>query len=140
MSAPHPDGTGVHLAVTQALVRAGLEPRAIDYVNLHGTATPANDRAEDAALHRIFGDGVPCSSTKGWTGHTLGAAGVTEVIVSALCMMHSYVPGTLHTRRLDPSLKSRIVLTGEERPLRHVLSNSLGFGGNNCSLVLGMSP
>ena len=138
MSAPHPDGTGVQLAVTRALARAGLTPDDIDYVNLHGTATPANDRAEDAALHRLFGDRVPCSSTKGWTGHTLGAAGVTEAIVSALCMTHSYVPGTLNTRVLDPSLQSRIVLAGEWRPVRRVLSNSLGFGGNNCSLVLGM--
>ena len=137
MSAPHPDGTGVHLAVTQALARAGLAPDAIDYINLHGTATPANDRAEDKALHRIFGDRVPCSSTKGWTGHTLGAAGITEAIISALCLKHSYVPGTLNTRMLDPSLKSRILLAGEQRPVKHVLSNSLGFGGNNCSLVLG---
>ena len=139
MSAPHPDGTGVHLAVTQALARAGLAPDAIDYINLHGTATLANDRAEDAALHRIFGAGVPCSSTKGGTGHTLGAAGVTEAIISALCIEHSCVPGTLNTRTLDPTLKSRIVLSGEQRELRRVLSNSFGFGGNNCSLVLGMS-
>jgi 3-oxoacyl-[acyl-carrier-protein] synthase-1 len=138
MSTPHPDGTGVHLAVTQALARAALAPDAIDYINLHGTATPANDRAEDKALHRIFGDRVPCSSTKGWTGHTLGAAGVTEAIISALCLKHSYVPGTLNTRTLDPSLRSRILLAGEPRPVRHVLSNSFGFGGNNCSLVLGI--
>ena len=138
MSAPHPEGAGVHLAVTQALFRAGLAPDAIDYINLHGTATPANDRAEDAALHRVFGNTIPCSSTKGWTGHTLGAAGVTEAIISALCLERSWVPGTLNTRALDPSLRSRIVLTGEQHPLRHVLSNSFGFGGNNCSLVLGM--
>ena len=138
MSAPHPDGTGVHLAVMQALARARLAPDAIDYINLHGTATPANDRAEDAALYRIFGDGVPCSSTKGWTGHTLGAAGITEAIIAALCLEHSYVPGTLNTDLLDPALKSRIVLSGAPRELRHVLSNSFGFGGNNCSLVLGM--
>ena len=138
MSAPHPEGAGVHLAVMQALFRAGLAPDAIDYINLHGTATPANDRAEDAALHRVFGNTIPCSSTKGWTGHTLGAAGVTEAIISALCLERSWVPGTLNTRALDPTLRSRIVLTGEQHPLRHVLSNSFGFGGNNCSLVLGM--
>jgi 3-oxoacyl-[acyl-carrier-protein] synthase-1 len=138
MSAPHPEGAGVHLAVMQALSRAGLAPDAIDYINLHGTGTPANDRAEDAALHRIFGDAIPCSSTKGWTGHTLGAAGVTEAIISALCLEHSWIPGTLNTRRLDPSLRSRILLSGEPHPLRHVLTNSFGFGGNNCSLVLGM--
>jgi 3-oxoacyl-[acyl-carrier-protein] synthase-1 len=137
MSAPHPDGAGVHLAMSAALSRAGLAPQEIDYINLHGTATPANDRAEDAAIHQIFGRATPCSSTKGWTGHTLGAAGVTEAIISALCLKHAYLPGSLNTRTLDPSLKSRIVLSAERRPLRRVLSNSFGFGGNNCSLVFG---
>ncbi len=137
MSAPHPEGAGVHLAMTDALARAGVAAAEIDYINMHGTGTPANDRAEDVALHRIFGDSIPCSSTKGWTGHTLGAAGITEAIISALCLEHSWIPGSLNTRALDPALKSRIVLDGEERPLRRVLSNSFGFGGNNCSLVLG---
>jgi 3-oxoacyl-[acyl-carrier-protein] synthase I len=137
MSTPHPEGAGVHLAMTDALARAGVAAAEVDYINMHGTGTPANDRAEDVALHRIFGDSIPCSSTKGWTGHTLGAAGITEAIISALCLEHSWVPGSLNTRTLDPSLKSRIVLHGEPRPLRRVLSNSFGFGGNNCSLVLG---
>jgi 3-oxoacyl-[acyl-carrier-protein] synthase-1 len=136
-SAPHPEGAGVHLAMTDALARAGVAAAEIDYINMHGTATPANDRAEDAALHRIFGDSIPCSSTKGWTGHTLGAAGITEAIISALCLEHSWIPGSINTRALDPSLKSRIVLHAEQRPVRRVLSNSFGFGGNNCSLVLG---
>ena len=112
MSAPHPEGAGVHLAMSDALARAGLAPHDIDYINLHGTATPANDRAEDAAIHRIFGDATPCSSTKGWTGHTLGAAGITEAIISALCLEHGCVPGSLNTRKLDPSLRSHIVLAG----------------------------
>ncbi len=137
MSAPHPDGAGVHLAMSTALSRAGLAPQEIDYINLHGTATPANDRAEDAAIHHIFGGATPCSSTKGWTGHTLGAAGVTEAIISVLCLKHAYLPGSLNTRTLDPCLKSRIVLSAERRPVRRVLSNSFGFGGNNCSLVFG---
>jgi 3-oxoacyl-[acyl-carrier-protein] synthase-1 len=137
MSAPHPEGAGVHQAMGDALARAGLAPQEIDYVNLHGTATPANDRAEDAAIHRIFGDATPCSSTKGWTGHTLGAAGITEAIISALCLEHGFVPGCLNTRKLDPSFRSNVLLCAEERPVRHVLSNSFGFGGNNCSLVFG---
>ena len=137
MSAPRPDGAGVHRAMSEALVRAGLAPREIDYITLHGTATPANDSAEDAAIHQIFGDATPCSSTKGWTGHTLGAAGVTEAIICALCVEHAWLPGSLNTRTLDPSFRSRVVLAGESRPLRHVLSNSFGFGGNNCSLVFG---
>jgi 3-oxoacyl-[acyl-carrier-protein] synthase-1 len=139
MSAPHPEGAGVHQAMGDALARAGLAPQEIDYVNLHGTATPANDRAEDAAIHRIFGDATPCSSTKGWTGHTLGAAGITEAIISALCLKHGFVPGCLNTRKLDPSFRSNVLLCAEERPVRHVLSNSFGFGGNNCSLVFGVA-
>jgi 3-oxoacyl-[acyl-carrier-protein] synthase I len=137
MSAPHPEGAGVHRAMSDALARAGVAAREIDYINLHGTATPANDRAEDAAIHRIFGDATPCSSTKGWTGHALGAAGIVEAIISALCLEHGFVPGSLNTRNLDPSFRSRVVLRAEERPLRRVLSNSFGFGGNNCSLVFG---
>jgi 3-oxoacyl-[acyl-carrier-protein] synthase I len=138
MSAPHPDGAGVELAMKDALVRAGVDADEIDYVNLHGTGTPANDRAEDTALYRIFGDAVRCSSTKGYTGHTLGAAGITEAIISALCVEHSWMPASINTRVLDPSLKCHILLRGEQRPLRRVLSNSFGFGGNNCSLVLGV--
>jgi 3-oxoacyl-[acyl-carrier-protein] synthase-1 len=121
----------------EALARAGLAPREIDYINLHGTATPANDRAEDAAVYQIFGDATPCSSTKGWTGHTLGAAGVTEAIICALCLEHGLLPGTLNTRALDPAFRSRILLAAEERPVGRVMSNSFGFGGNNCSLVFG---
>jgi 3-oxoacyl-[acyl-carrier-protein] synthase-1 len=137
MSAPRPDGAGVRQAMGDALARAGLAPENIDYINLHGTATPANDRAEDAAIHAMFGGAVACSSTKGWTGHALGAAGITEAIISALCLEHGWLPGSLNTREIDPAFKSRVVLAGEERRLRHVLSNSFGFGGNNCSLVLG---
>jgi 3-oxoacyl-[acyl-carrier-protein] synthase I len=135
MSSPHPEGEGAYLAMGDALYRAGISPADIDYVNMHGTATPANDRTEDAALFRIFGDTVPCSSTKGWTGHTLGAAGITETIISGLCLKHGLIPGSVNTRMLDPALKSRIAVSAETRSLRYVLSNSFGFGGNNCSLV-----
>ena len=139
MSAPHPEGAGVMIAMTAALERAGIRAAEIDYVNMHGTATRANDCAEDAAIHRIFGAAIPTSSTKGWTGHTLGAAGITEAIICALCLSHRWIPGSLNTRTVDPSLRSRIVVEGEERGLRRVLSNSFGFGGNNCSLVLGIA-
>lgn len=137
MSSPHPEGKGAALAMRKALACAGLAPSDIDYINLHGTGTPANDRAEDQAVYGVFGDAVPCSSTKGWTGHTLGAAGVTEAIVAALCLRRGLVPQTLNTLEADPEFRSRIVLHSEHRPLRHVLSNSFGFGGNNCSLVIG---
>ncbi len=83
MSTPHPQGKGAALAMQQAIDRAGLSASDIDYVNLHGTSTHANDAAEDSAIVTTLGDQVPCSSTKGWTGHTLGAAGITEAIFCA---------------------------------------------------------
>ena len=137
MSHPHPEGAGAIQAIRQSLVRAGLEPADIDYINLHGTATPTNDAVEDKAVYSIFGGTTPCSSTKGWTGHTLGAAGITEALISAICLTKGFMPATLHCGRVDPALKSRVLLAHERRPVRRVLSNIFGFGGNNCSLVLG---
>jgi len=137
MSSPHPEGAGAKLAMSAALQRAGVQPREVDYINLHGTATPANDRAEDTAVHAIFGDATPASSTKGWTGHALGAAGIVEAIVSIICLARGFLPGTLNTSERDAAMRSRLLLENEERPLRRVLSNSFGFGGNNCSLLFG---
>jgi 3-oxoacyl-[acyl-carrier-protein] synthase-1 len=135
MSTPHPEGEGALAAMRQALERAGLEPADIDYVNAHGTATPANDRAEDRALVRLFGNQVPVSSTKGWTGHTLGAAGIVEAIVCFLALEHQLIPATINTTRLEPGLESQVVLETRGARVRHALSNSFGFGGSNCSLV-----
>ncbi|MCC2643325.1 MAG: Beta-ketoacyl synthase [Nitrospira sp.] len=140
MSTPHPEGTGAALAMERALDRAQLKPVAIDYVNLHGTGTQANDLAEDRAIWTTFGGRTPCSSTKGRTGHTLGAAGITEAIIAALCLRQGFIPGTLHTNRLDSRLQGLVVMASEYRPLRRVMSNSFGFGGNNCSLIFGMAP
>jgi 3-oxoacyl-[acyl-carrier-protein] synthase-1 len=137
MSAPHPEGAGARRAMQAALGCAGLEPSAIEYVNAHGTATLANDRAEDGALFGLFGSEVPVSSTKGWTGHALGAAGITEAILCCLCLEQGLLPGTLNTANADPALRSRIVLQSTPQPLERVLSNSFGFGGSNCSLVFG---
>lgn len=121
----------------RALDGAGLRPDDIDYVNLHGTATRTNDASEDRAVHDVFGSRVPCSSTKGATGHLLGAAGITEAIVSMLAIEHDWIPGGLNTRTLDPELKSRYVLENMDSRVRRALSNSFGFGGTNCTLVLG---
>jgi len=137
MSSPHPEGAGALLAMSDALARAGTRPDEVDYVNLHGTGTPANDRAEDAALYALFGGAARASSTKGWTGHTLGAAGIVEAAISVLCLERSFLPGTLNTARPDPALRARVVLESEQRALARVLSNSFGFGGNNCSLLFG---
>jgi 3-oxoacyl-[acyl-carrier-protein] synthase-1 len=137
MTAAHPEGAGAALAMRQALARADATPDRVDYVNLHGTATPLNDAAEDRAVLRVFGPDTPCSSTKGWTGHTLGAAGITEALFVFLCLEYGLIPGTLNTHRPDPRLGVGIVLENRERPLRLVLSNSFGFGGTNCSLLFG---
>ncbi len=137
MSAPHPGGEGARLAMAAALAGAGLRPEDIDYVNLHGTGSRTNDAAEDAALIAVFGPGKPCSSTKGWTGHALGAAGILEMAISAQALVHGFVPGCLGVSRVDPALRSEVLTENVRRPLRAVLSNSLGFGGNNCSLILG---
>ena len=137
MSSPHPEGAGARLAIQAALASAGLTATDIDYINLHGTGTKANDAAEDQAVFNVFGSTKPCSSTKGATGHLLGAAGVTEAIIAALCIRHGFMPGGLNTEHLDPALKSPYLLQNRQQKVDRVLSNSFGFGGSNCSLVLG---
>ena len=137
MSSPHPEGLGARLAIEGALRAAGLQPADIDYINLHGTATPSNDAAEDKAVHAVFGERTPCSSTKGATGHTLGAAGGIEAVIGALAIHHGLIPGGVNTKTIDPALRSGYLLSNRAQPVRRVLSNSFGFGGTNCSLVLG---
>ena len=137
MSTPHPEGLGAKLAMRGALDSAGLAPSGIDYINLHGTATRTNDAAENRAVIELFGERVPCSSTKGATGHLLGAAGITEAVVSIIAIEQDLMPGSAHTRRLDPELRGDYLLDNREGSVRRVLSNSFGFGGSNCSLVLG---
>jgi 3-oxoacyl-[acyl-carrier-protein] synthase-1 len=137
MSSPHPEGTGARQAMVLALAAAGLEPAAIDYINLHGTATLVGDASEDRAVADLFGGTTPCSSTKGFTGHTLGASGVIEAAFSALAIQHGFIPGSPHTRTVDPVFKNRYTLTSYDACVDRVLSNSFGFGGVNCSLVLG---
>jgi 3-oxoacyl-[acyl-carrier-protein] synthase-1 len=137
MSTPHPEGLGAMSAMRRALESASLAPADIDYVNLHGTATRTNDAAEDRSVWELFGDGTPCSSTKGATGHLLGAAGITEIIISLLAIEHGLMPGSAHTRRVDPALKSNYLVETKRGRVSRVLSNSFGFGGSNCSVVLG---
>ena len=137
MSSPHPEGAGARRAIQDALADANLKPSDIDYINLHGTGTKANDAAEDQAVFSTFGSSVPCSSTKGATGHLLGAAGVTEAIISALCIQNGFMPGGLNTKQIDPALHVQYLLQNQQRTINRVLTNSLGFGGSNCSLILG---
>ncbi len=137
MSTPHPEGDGAVAAMQQALERAGIETQAVDYINLHGTATPSNDRSEDRAVTRLFGNATACSSTKGWTGHTLGAAGITEAIFSALSIEHGFLPASLNTEQKEEGLNAGVLLQNREQSVNIAMSNSFGFGGSNCSLLLG---
>jgi 3-oxoacyl-[acyl-carrier-protein] synthase-1 len=137
MSAPHPEGLGARRAMQAALSAAGLEPGDIDYINLHGTGTPSNDRSESQAVTSLFGPTIPCSSTKGATGHTLGAAGALEAVISSLSIQHGLMPGGVHTARIDPTLTAHYIRDNRRGPVRRVLSNSFGFGGTNCSLIFG---
>jgi len=137
MSSPHPDGIGACVAMERALASAGLIGADIDYINLHGTATLAGDAAEDRAVFDVFGPHTPCSSTKGFTGHTLGASGAIEAIFAALAILNGFTPGSPHTRAIDPAFRSHYLRTGEHRRVDRVISNSFGFAGANCSLVLG---
>ncbi len=137
MSSPDPDGKGAARAMQLALQAAGLAPSEIDYINLHGTATLAGDASEDRAVSHLFGNKIPCSSTKGFTGHTLGASGIVAAIISALAIQGGFLPGSPHTNHVDPEFSSAYALRGRTARLQRVLSNAFGFGGVNCSLVLG---
>ena len=139
MSSPHPDGLGARLAMEAALRSANLTVDAIDYINLHGTSTLSNDAAESKAVAALFGNGVACSSTKGATGHTLGAAGAVESVICALALGDGFLPGSPGTTTLDPQIALQYLLTGRHGKLRHALSNSFGFGGSNCSLIFGIA-
>lgn len=137
MSSPHPEGEGALLAMQMALRKAGLNPADIDYINLHGTGTVANDSAESKAVAALFGAQTWASSTKGWTGHTLGAAGIVEASIGLLSMTHGQIPQNLHLETRDTTMNIALVEQTQNQTVKHVLSNSFGFGGSNCSLILG---
>jgi 3-oxoacyl-[acyl-carrier-protein] synthase-1 len=137
MSAPHPEGLGARRAMQSALDAAALDPAEIDYINLHGTGTPSNDRSESQAVTSVFGATTPCSSTKGATGHTLGAAGALEAVISSLSIRNGLMPGGVHTNRIDPMLTAHYIRENKRARVTRVLSNSFGFGGTNCSLIFG---
>jgi 3-oxoacyl-[acyl-carrier-protein] synthase I len=140
MSTPHPEGRGARAAMLQALDDAGLTAEDIDYINLHGTGTPNNDSAEGNAVAAVFADrrqAVEASSTKGATGHTLGAAGALEAVICALSLRHGLLPGSANTQRVDATPGFEYLCANRYRPIARALSNSFGFGGSNCALVLG---
>lgn len=144
MSAPDPAGGGARIAMREALRRAGIEPGQIDYINLHGTATVQNDAMESRAVAELFGGDVAVSSTKPFTGHTLGAAGAVEAAFCWLAMQddnpEGRLPPHLWDGAPDPALPAlNVALPGARlgRPLRWALSNSFAFGGSNATLVFG---
>ena len=137
MSTPHPEGAGAIAAMRAALADAKLAPGDIGYVNLHGTATPSNDASEDRAVSAVFGTATPCSSTKGATGHTLGAAGGVEAAICLLALREGLLPAGLNVQQPDPALTLNYLHRNAQAPLRAALSNSFGFGGTNASLILG---
>ncbi len=135
MSQPPPEGEGARRSMRAALDRAGLEGREIGYVNLHGTASQANDAAEADALAALLPSDVFVSSTKGWTGHTLGAAGILETVITLNALVSGVLPGTLNLDTPDPELAFPVAADNGTGALRYAMTNSFGFGGNNCSLV-----
>ena len=139
MSAPHPEGLGARHAMLRALSNAGITPRDVDYINLHGTATPKNDEVEARVVADVFPSTTRVSATKGWTGHALGAAGILESVVTLLALEEGWIPGTLHCEQPDPAVGKPFgqmlqrQTTGAR--IQVAMSNSFGFGGNNCALV-----
>ena len=137
MSSPHPEGLGAAAAMHGALAQAAMQPQDVDYLNLHGTGTPGNDAAEDLAVCAVFGRTLPCSSTKGFTGHTLGAAGGVEAAVAILALQHGFMPAGLNAEQPDPALQAMFLHQPREQRVNVVASNSFGFGGSNACLVFG---
>ncbi len=137
---PHPEGAGANLAMKNALSSAGLSPDKVQYINAHGTSTPAGDIAESKAIENVFGQrsDLWVSSSKSMTGHMLGAAGAVEAAISALTLHRGVVPATINLDNVDPECRLDYVPNqARERTLNYALSNSFGFGGTNVSLILG---
>ena len=137
MSSPHPQGRGAREAMQKALAAAGVAPAEIDYINFHGTGTASNDESEARAVAAALGAQVAGSSTKGATGHTLGAAGALEAVICALALRAQLLPAGVNTIQVDPALEVNYQLRSRAARLRYVMSNSFGFGGSNCSLIFG---
>jgi beta-ketoacyl-acyl-carrier-protein synthase II len=140
VSAPDADGRGAAKAMRWALNDAGLNPQDIDYINAHGTSTPLNDATETTAIKKVFGDyayQVPISSTKSMIGHTLGASGAVEAVVSILSMRDGVIHPTINYHTPDPACDLDYVPNeAREKPINTVLSNSFGFGGQNACIIL----
>jgi 3-oxoacyl-[acyl-carrier-protein] synthase-1 len=139
MSSPHPEGRGARLALEEVFRRAGISPADVGYINLHGTASRKNDEMEAGVIAELFPASTVASSTKGWTGHTLGAAGIVEAGITLLALEHSMLPGTMNTRTLDPICGPQVRIDNAMQEARCGLSLSFGFGGSNCVLAFARS-
>jgi 3-oxoacyl-[acyl-carrier-protein] synthase-1 len=138
MSAPHPEGLGARLAIRDALARSGLSAEDVGYINLHGTASARNDEVEAALIAELFPGTTHASSTKGWTGHALGAAGFLEAALSLIAIQDRLAPGMINTTRLDAACGPQIRLDNAPLSRPFALSQSFGFGGSNCVLAFGV--
>lgn len=140
VSAPAENGYGAALCMHQAFENANLTVNQIDYINAHGTSTPLNDKSETAAIKTVFGEKayqVPISSTKSMTGHLLGASGALEAVIGVLVLEHQFIPPTINYETPDPECDLDYVPNqGRSATVRHILSNSFGFGGHNASIIL----
>lgn len=137
VSSPDPSGRGARAAMREALAQAGLAASDVDYVNAHGTGTRLSDVVEASAIAEVFGNGVPVASTKGYSGHLLGACGATEAALVLASIERGFVPASLGARPLDPEVAIRVALDRIDAPVRVAVSNSFAFGGNNATLVFG---
>jgi 3-oxoacyl-[acyl-carrier-protein] synthase II len=140
-TAPHPEGKGAMKSMRDAIKDAGIKPEDIDYVNVHGTSTPAGDIPELKAVAGVLGDhvyNVNISSTKSMTGHLLGAAGAAEALACIFAITHGVVPPTINCENLDPEIDPNLNLTlnkAQKREVRCALSNTFGFGGHNSTVI-----
>lgn len=139
MTSPHPEGVGARLAMSRALAEAGITPDQVDHINAHGTGTAQNDAAEATAIHDLFADRAPVVSTKAFTGHTLGAAGAIEAVFACLSLVHGFIPPSLGADPVSPEIRVQVNQRDRELQVSTVLSNSFGFGGSNCSVLLGVA-
>ncbi len=138
-ASPHPEGKGAMEAMQQAMNNGAVQARDIDYINLHGTGTPDNDIAESKAIVALFPEPPPLSSIKGATGHSLAASGAIEAAIVTLCIREGFIPGNTGCLKADPECGLSPILQPRQQPVRTVLSNSFGFGGNNACLVIAAS-
>ncbi len=141
-AAPHPEGKGAMLAMKQAMLDAGISISDIDYINVHGTSTPAGDLPELMAIQKLFGDDayrLNISSTKSMTGHLLGAAGAVEAQAVIMALTEGIIPPTINLDNVDPEIDPKLNLTpnkAQKREVRYAMSNTFGFGGHNSSVIL----